>query len=110
MSDQHFNGGGGGGGAGRLPGVGGESTSNLPLDIDSQNGFNGDIAGVGGVGGIGFSGATDGGAGGNWGQAGTAASGGAAGLAGSGILDNGATVTLYGATAARYINGNGSHP
>ena len=67
-------------------------------------------SGVGGVGGGGFSGATDGGTGGNWGQAGTAASGGAAGLAGSGILDNGATVTLYGATAARYINGNGSHP
>ena len=108
--DQHFNGGGGGGGAGRLSGVGGESTSNLPLDIDSQNGFNGDIAGSGGAGGVGFSGATDGGTGGNWGQAGTAASGGAAGLAGSGILDNGATVTLYGATAARYINGNGSHP
>lgn len=32
------------------------------------------------------------------------------GLKGSGIIDSGATVNLFGATALRYINGNGSHP
>jgi len=31
------------------------------------------------------------------------------GLAGSGVVDNGAVVTFYGETAARYINGNGDH-
>ena len=32
------------------------------------------------------------------------------GLAGSGIIDSGAAnVVLFGATAARYVNGNGDH-
>lgn len=31
------------------------------------------------------------------------------GLAGSGIIDNGATVTLFGSNSTRYINGNGDH-
>ena len=43
-----------------------------------------------------------------WGNAGSnnSATGGAAG---SGVIDSGATVTFYGDTAARYINGNGDH-
>lgn len=32
------------------------------------------------------------------------------GAPGSGIIDSGATVVLFGDTPARYINGNGSHP
>lgn len=31
------------------------------------------------------------------------------GLAGSGVVDSGATVTFYGDTTARYVNGNGDH-
>ena len=107
--DQYFNGGGGGGGAGRLPGVGGMSTGVLTTDIDSENGFSGDIDGNGGAGGVGLSGSTDGGAGGDWGQPGIASNG-TAGLAGSGVRDGGATVTFFGSTALRYINGNGDHP
>tara|TARA_R110000868_G_scaffold121456_2_gene322238 strand:- start:80 stop:1324 length:1245 start_codon:yes stop_codon:yes gene_type:complete len=108
---QYFNGGGGGGGAGRLPGVGGISSSALPADVDGENGFSGDIDGVGGAGGTGFSGARDGGNGGNWGQPGALGEfGQLGGLAGSGVRDGGATVTFFGSTALRYINGNGDHP
>jgi hypothetical protein len=108
--DQVFNGGGGGGGAGRTGGVGGESLSGLPLDIDSSDGANGDIIGNGGAGGGGFGGAGDGGNGGDWGQPGAVGQTGQfGGLAGSGIFDSGATVTLFGSNATRYINGNGDH-
>ncbi len=104
-----FNGAGGGGGAGRAGGVGGES-SGFPGDIDSADGSNGDIIGNGGVGGGGVSGAGDGGDGGDWGQPGAVGqTGQSGGLAGSGIIDSGATVTLFGSNATRYINGNGDH-
>ena len=35
--------------------------------------------------------------------------GGGDGGFGSGIIDNGETVTLFGSDASRYINGNGDH-
>ena len=82
----------------------------MPLDIDSPDGANGDIIGNGGAGGGGISGAGDGGNGGDWGQPGAVGQTGQfGGLAGSGIFDSGATVTLFGSTATRYINGNGDH-
>ena len=53
---------------------------------------------------------TAGGIGGDWGVAGVAAVGGSAGgAAGSGIIDSGGTVVLFGSNATRYINGNGDH-
>ena len=48
------------------------------------------------------------GSGSGWGLVG-ANNGASGGLAGSGIIDSGATVTLFGSTALRYINGNGDH-
>ena len=82
------------------------------------------IPGDGGDGGIGFEGGDPGKGGflgptigndGNRGQSidvfaqnGNANNGGAGGP-GSGVIDNGATVTFYGSTSARYINGNGDH-
>lgn len=44
-----------------------------------------------------------------WGQVGAANNANAGGLAGSGVIDSGATVTFYGDTAARYVDGNGDH-
>jgi hypothetical protein len=41
---------------------------------------------------------------------GTFGLGGPGGGSGSGIIDNGATVVLFGDTPARYINGAGDHP
>ena len=111
----YFNGGGGGGGAGRSGGIGGQSTGPA-ASADAQDGVNGDIIGSGGAGGAGTSGSGNGGNGGNWGLAGSASQASSqnpsesGGAAGSGILNSGATVTLYGTTAARYINGNGDHP
>tara|TARA_R110000868_G_scaffold203244_1_gene451076 strand:- start:1694 stop:4078 length:2385 start_codon:yes stop_codon:yes gene_type:complete len=116
----YFNGGGGGGGAGRAGGIGGESTGPA-ASADAQDGFNGDIIGNGGAGGAGSSGSGDGGNGGDWGVAGSPSQASSThpaengGAAGSGIIDglNAAgvapTVNLFGATAARYINGNGDH-
>lgn len=88
---------GGGGGAGRLPGVGGDT-----------GGSNGTIIGTGGAGSSDFD-LPYGGAGGGWGQAGVSSDS-FAGAAGRGIKDSGATVTLFGSDATRYINGNGDHP
>jgi len=82
---------GGDGGNGRLPGTGGTAGA-----IDggiSSAGSNGSIndTGVG------------------WGQDGVDNDA-SKGLAGSGIIDSGAAnVVLFGATAARYVNGNGDH-
>ena len=105
-------GGGGGGGAGRIAGAGGISTGSFNGDVGST----GDIIGGGGAGGAGSApGGSDGGNGGDWGQVGLdslatninpARTG---GLAGSGVIDNGSTITFHGDTAARYINGNGDH-
>ena len=67
-----------------------------------------DIAGSGG--GVG------GGIGGDWGVDGSAGvngadyNGGSGGLAGKGISKSGATVTVNGSTASRFINGNGDTP
>lgn len=108
-------GGGGGGGAGRNPGIGGAALGS------ATNGSNGDIIGGGGIGGIGDGNAGDGGTGANWGLdgadgddgtgfPGTFGLGGPGGGSGSGIIDNGATVVLFGDTPARYINGAGDHP
>ena len=111
----YFNGGGGGGGAGRSGGIGGQSTGPA-ASAGAQDGVNGDIIGSGGAGGAGTSGSGNGGNGGNWGLAGSASQASSqnpsesGGAAGSGVLNSGATVTLYGTTAARYINGNGDHP
>jgi hypothetical protein len=107
-----YGGNGGGGGAGRVLGTGGNGGiadgAGSKTGVNGTAGQSGDIVGNGGAGGTGTAGA--GGAAGDWGDAGTAAtSGGAGGLAGSGIKDSGATVTLYGSTATRYINGNGDH-
>lgn len=108
-----FGGGGGGGGAGRVAGLGGATITENP---SSEAGQNGDIIGNGGLGGQLIDIGGDGGDWGVGGQNGQSIGGGGGGVfgfgapAGSGIIDNGATVTLFGDTPARYINGNGSHP
>ena len=80
---------GGNGGNGRLPGIGGAQGA----IGNAGAGANGDINDTG----IG------------WGQDGVDNDA-SKGLAGSGIIDSGATnVVLFGATAARYVNGNGDH-
>ena len=106
----NIHGGGGGGGAGREGGIGGSTI------VTNGDGANGDTVGNGGVGGtVPF--ASGGGNGGDWGLAGSDGIpnfehpvAGSGGLAGSGIIDAGATVVLFGDTPSRYINGNGSHP
>ena len=83
---------GGDGGNGRLPGTGGSvgAVGDVPY---ANNGANGSINDTG----IG------------WGQDGVDNDA-SKGLAGSGIIDSGAAnVVLFGATAARYVNGNGDH-
>ena len=78
------------------------------------DGGNGRLAGIGGAeGAVGNSGAGTNGSindtGIGWGKDGVANDA-LKGLAGSGIIDSGATnVVLFGATAARYVNGNGDH-
>jgi len=77
----------------------------------------GDTIGNGGAGGTGKTSGSftsgDGGAGGDWGQAGQSGDPGTAGnqdpggAAGRGIIKNGATVTIYGDTPTRFINGTG---
>ena len=102
-------GGGGGGGAGFYAGNGGISTGG----IGGFDGTDGDDSGNGGVGGSGAG--SDGVNGGDWGQAGQNSLATPSnpvrfgGAAGSGIIDNGATVVLYGSNSGRYINGNGDH-
>lgn len=78
---------------GRVPGTGGPSGLAIAGNLtQGTTGSNGEIDGSGS----------------GWGNVGTAnnATGGAAG---SGVVDNGATVTFFGDTPARYINGNGDH-
>ena len=96
----------GGGGAGRSAGTAG--LFGLAVDTTFDNGvsggqaLDGTIAGVGGTtNNISQSPAAENG--GNWGQS-TATN-----LAGAGVVDSGATVTFFGSTAARYINGTGDH-
>jgi hypothetical protein len=86
---------GGDGGDGRNPGSGGDS---------------GIAAGGGNVtrGTAGSNGQIDGSSSG-WGNAG-ANNNAIGGNAGAGVIDSGATVVLFGTTAARYINGIGDHP
>lgn len=109
-----YAGNGAGGGAGRsagLGGLGGIASGKPPANaIDGVSGQSGDIIGAGGLAGTSAN-APDGGAGGAWGDAGTAGAlgGGTGAPAGSGVIDSGATVVFFGADAARYINGNGSH-
>ena len=102
---------GGGGGAGRLPGAGGAggAAENFGSSngVDGNTGVSGDTVGGGGIGGSSANAPTAGTAG-DWGLSGSAANT-AGGAAGSGIKDSGATVTLFGENAIRYINGNGDH-
>ncbi len=82
---------GGDGGNGRLPGTGGPAGA-----------IDGGISGAGSNGNINDTGV-------GWGQDGVDNDA-SKGLAGSGIIDSGAAnVVLFGATAARYVNGNGDH-
>lgn len=86
---------GGNGGDGRSAGIGGEFGSATGDEAEEgATGTNGEINGTGS----------------GWGNVGASNDASSGGLAGSGILDNGATITLFGDTPARYINGNGSHP
>ena len=96
----------GGGGAGRSSGTAG--LFGFAVDTAFDNGvsggqaLDGTIAGVGGTtNNISQSPAAENG--GDWGQS-TATN-----LAGAGVVDSGATVTFFGSTAARYINGTGDH-
>lgn len=103
-----FFGAGGGGGAGIISGQGFLSAS-----PDFNSGISGLSTGTGGLGGE-YDDAYYAGDGGDWGMPGTAGdnnstSGGAGGAAGSGVLDSTATVTFYGDSVSRYINGNGDH-
>lgn len=85
---------GGDGGDGRSQGVGGQyGTVTGSGATNGNTGSNGEIDGTGS----------------GWGVDGVDNSA-SKGLAGSGVVDNGATVTFYGDTPTRYVNGNGSHP
>jgi hypothetical protein len=85
---------GGDGGDGRQAGLGGDKGLNEGfITSPGTAGSNGEIDGSGS----------------GWGNAG-ANNGAIGGAPGSGIIDSGATVVLFGDTPARYINGNGSHP
>lgn len=105
---------GGGGGAGYNFGVGGSAgrTENGATTTYGEIGIDGTITGTGGAGGDG--GSAFGGDGGDWGQAGETATGyltdAVGGSAGKGIVKSGATVKVYGSTAARFINGGGDTP
>lgn len=93
ISPNYTSGNGGNGGDGRGVGVGGAAGRAIDGGtITGITGTNGEIDGTGT----------------GWGLAG-ANNGATGGLAGSGIIDSGATVNLFGATASRYINGNGDH-
>jgi hypothetical protein len=90
----YISGNGGNGGDGRAPGDGGEEGDQSGNEAESGiNGTNGQINGTGG----------------GWGNDGIDNDA-LKGLKGSGIIDNGATVVLFGDTPTRYINGAGDHP
>ncbi|MBL4941130.1 MAG: hypothetical protein JKY81_05635 [Colwellia sp.] len=103
-----FAGNSGGGGAGRPAGIAGDRgkadyLSDLEADTFGGQALNGDIIGNGGITNDipqGFAAE----AGGDWGVSTGSA------ISGSGIIDSGATVTLFGSNATRYINGAGDHP
>lgn len=85
---------GGDGGDGRNAGLGGDAGTASGGNVTSGfAGSNGEIDGTGS----------------GWGNAG-ANNDAIGGNAGSGIIDSGATVTLFGDTPTRYINGQGDHP
>jgi len=88
----YVSGNGGDAGDGRQAGTGGPSGLAFGDAVNGQTGVNGQIDGTGS----------------GWGNVGAnnAAIGGAAG---SGVIDNGATVTFFGDTPTRYINGAGDH-
>ena len=89
----YISGAGGTGGDGRSAGLGGQFGVALGNEAEEgATGSNGEIDGTGS----------------GWGNTGAnnAVTGGAAG---SGVKDNGATVTFFGDTPARYINGAGDH-
>jgi hypothetical protein len=93
IEPNYVSGDGGRGGDGRSSGIGGEAGISVGGVITNGNtGTNGEINGSGS----------------GWGLVG-ANNNATGGLAGSGIIDSGATVTLFGSTALRYINGNGDH-
>lgn len=83
---------GGLGGDGRSAGIGGSQGASTLGSEFGATGSNGEIDGSGT----------------GWGNAGVN-NGAVGGLAGSGVVDNGATVTFFGSNATRYINGNGDH-
>ena len=84
---------GGDAGDGRSAGVGGDAGEALSIAVNpGTGGSNGEIDGTGS----------------GWGNAGLNNDA-IGGLAGSGVIDNGATVTFFGDTPTRYINGNGDH-
>ena len=88
----YTSGNGGNGGDGRAAGFGGSAGGASVGIATGVTGSNGEIDGTGS--GWGVNGANNGAVG---------------GAAGSGIIDSGATVILYGDTPTRYINGNGDH-
>ena len=88
----YTSGNGGNGGDGRAAGFGGQAGDGSVGIAIGVTGSNGEINGTGS--GWGVNGANNGAVG---------------GAAGSGIIDSGATVILYGDTPTRYINGNGDH-
>lgn len=88
-----FSGNGGDAGDGRNAGTGGNAGDALGNLTDfGTTGSNGQIDGTGS----------------GWGNSG-ANNDASGGLAGSGVKDNGATVTFFGDTPTRYINGTGDH-
>lgn len=99
---------GGGGGAGIDSGSGGAAGTVTPAGNDGSSGSSGTST----TGGNGGTASIDGGDGGDLGQNGLNGSGsfaGSGGLAGKGIFKaSGETVTLFGSTAARFINGSGN--
>tara|TARA_R110000850_G_scaffold99327_1_gene205810 strand:- start:357 stop:2699 length:2343 start_codon:yes stop_codon:yes gene_type:complete len=90
--DTYTSGNGGNAGDGRIAGAGGNKGDNTGTALPGNAGINGQINGTGS----------------GWGLAGNANDT-VGGLAGSGVIDNGATVTFFGDTPTRYINGNGDH-
>ena len=90
----YVTGNGGNGGDGRSAGTGGIAGRAIDgVIVEGNTGSNGEIDGTGT----------------GWGLAG-ANNNAVGGAAGSGVVDSGATVTFFGDTPARYINGAGSHP
>ena len=103
---------GGGGGAGVDVGAGGAGGDAVVVGIDITGGSGnaGTETGTGGAGNSSVYNPVPSMAGGDWGQAGGSNSYHTGGAAGKGIVKNGATVTIFGGNASRFINGNGDTP